>query len=170
MHRRAHDLRYRCAHERVLEAHKRQPRLEKRFEQLKTVHEIAAVFLKNPARIEAPLHRLLPRAPHPAAHRARTPTDDEARAAESIAAISRGASLRSPDHRAGAAAVQPRRAPPAQPRRPRCAELRRRFHSAAAPEYCSSSACRRAASAADGPAEIPRNHFRDVRKVSHVFR
>ncbi|MBK7250992.1 MAG: hypothetical protein IPI06_08975 [Gammaproteobacteria bacterium] len=37
----------------VLEAHKAQPRLEKRFEQLKTVHEIAPVFLKNPARIEA---------------------------------------------------------------------------------------------------------------------
>jgi transposase len=37
----------------VLEAHKGQPRLEKRFEQLKTVHEIAPVFLKNPSRIEA---------------------------------------------------------------------------------------------------------------------
>jgi transposase len=37
----------------VLEAHKGQPRLEKRFEQLKTVHEIAPVFLKNPTRIEA---------------------------------------------------------------------------------------------------------------------
>jgi transposase len=37
----------------VLEAHKGQPTLEKRFEQLKTVHEIAPVFLKNPARIEA---------------------------------------------------------------------------------------------------------------------
>ena len=37
----------------VLEAHKGQPRLERRFEQLKTVHEIAPVFLKNPARIEA---------------------------------------------------------------------------------------------------------------------
>ncbi len=37
----------------VLEAHKRQPTLEKRFEQLKTVHEIAPVFLKNEARIEA---------------------------------------------------------------------------------------------------------------------
>ncbi len=37
----------------VLEAHKGQPRLEKRFEQLKSVHAIAPVFLKNPARIEA---------------------------------------------------------------------------------------------------------------------
>ncbi len=37
----------------VLEAHKGQPRLEKRFEQLKSIHEIAPVFLKNPARIEA---------------------------------------------------------------------------------------------------------------------
>ena len=37
----------------VLEAHKGQPRIEKRFEQIKTVHEIAPVCLKNEARIEA---------------------------------------------------------------------------------------------------------------------
>jgi transposase len=37
----------------VLEAHKGQPKIEKRFEQLKTVHEIAPVFLKNEGRIEA---------------------------------------------------------------------------------------------------------------------
>lgn len=37
----------------VLEAHKGQPSIEKRFEQLKSVHEIAPVFLKNPFRIEA---------------------------------------------------------------------------------------------------------------------
>ena len=37
----------------VLTAHKGQPRIEKRFEQLKSVHEIAPVFLKNEARIEA---------------------------------------------------------------------------------------------------------------------
>src|SRR5262244_2819327 len=37
----------------VLEAHKGQPMIEKRFEQIKTVHEIAPVFLKNEARIEA---------------------------------------------------------------------------------------------------------------------
>jgi transposase len=37
----------------VLEAHKGQPAIEKRFEQIKTVHEIAPVFLKNPHRIEA---------------------------------------------------------------------------------------------------------------------
>lgn len=37
----------------VLEAHKGQPTLEKRFQQTKTVHEIAPVLLKNPARIEA---------------------------------------------------------------------------------------------------------------------
>ena len=34
-------------------AHRRQPAIEKRFEQLKTVFEIAPVFLKNEARIEA---------------------------------------------------------------------------------------------------------------------
>ncbi len=39
--------------EQVLQAHKGQPTIEKRFEQLKTVHEIAPVFLKNPGRIEA---------------------------------------------------------------------------------------------------------------------
>jgi transposase len=37
----------------VLEAHKRQPQIEKRFAQLKDVHEIAPVFLKNDGRIEA---------------------------------------------------------------------------------------------------------------------
>ena len=37
----------------VLQAHKGQPSIEKRFEQIKTVHEIAPVFLKNEGRIEA---------------------------------------------------------------------------------------------------------------------
>ena len=37
----------------VLAAHKGQPSIEKRFEQFKTVHEIAPVFLKNEGRIEA---------------------------------------------------------------------------------------------------------------------
>jgi len=37
----------------ALEAHKGQPMIEKRFEQIKTVHEIAPVFLKNEGRIEA---------------------------------------------------------------------------------------------------------------------
>ena len=37
----------------VLQAHKGQPTIEKRFEQVKTVHEIAPVFLKNEGRIEA---------------------------------------------------------------------------------------------------------------------
>ena len=36
----------------VLVAHKGQPMIEKRFEQLKTVHEIAPVFLKKTGRIE----------------------------------------------------------------------------------------------------------------------
>jgi len=37
----------------VLEAHKRQPVIESRFKQIKTVHEIAPVLLKNEGRIEA---------------------------------------------------------------------------------------------------------------------
>jgi len=37
----------------IFEAHKRQPRIEKRFEQTKTVFEIAPVLLKNEGRIEA---------------------------------------------------------------------------------------------------------------------
>jgi transposase len=37
----------------VLEAHKRQPAIEKRFEQTKTVFQIAPVFLKNEDRVEA---------------------------------------------------------------------------------------------------------------------
>jgi transposase len=44
----------------VLEAHKRQPIIEKRFQQLKSVHEIAPVFLKNEARIEDPRTPPLP--------------------------------------------------------------------------------------------------------------
>jgi len=37
----------------ILQAHKGQPTIEKRFEQIKTVHQIAPVFLKNTMRIEA---------------------------------------------------------------------------------------------------------------------
>ena len=37
----------------VLQAHKRQPTIEQRFEQIKTVFEIAPVLLKNEGRIEA---------------------------------------------------------------------------------------------------------------------
>jgi len=37
----------------VLEGHKRQPQIEKRFAELKSVYEIAPVFLKNEGRIEA---------------------------------------------------------------------------------------------------------------------
>ena len=37
----------------VLIAHKGQPKIEKRFEQIKNVHQIAPVFLKNEGRIEA---------------------------------------------------------------------------------------------------------------------
>ena len=37
----------------VLEAHKCQPNIEKRFEQAKTVHQIAPVLLKNEGRVEA---------------------------------------------------------------------------------------------------------------------
>jgi transposase len=37
----------------VLDAHKRQPTIEKRFQQTKTVFEIAPILLKNEARIEA---------------------------------------------------------------------------------------------------------------------
>jgi hypothetical protein len=37
----------------VLEAHKGQPAIEKRFEKIETVHEFAPVFLKNEGRIEA---------------------------------------------------------------------------------------------------------------------
>jgi transposase len=37
----------------VLKAHKGQPAIERRFQQMKSVHEIAPVFLKNEGRIEA---------------------------------------------------------------------------------------------------------------------
>jgi transposase len=37
----------------VLQAHKGQPMTEKRFEQIKTVHQIAPIFLNNEGPIEA---------------------------------------------------------------------------------------------------------------------
>ena len=37
----------------ILQAHKRQPKIEKRFQQAKSVHQIAPVFLKNQGRVEA---------------------------------------------------------------------------------------------------------------------
>ncbi len=37
----------------IFEAHRRQPKLEKRFQQVKSIHEVAPVFLKNEGRIEA---------------------------------------------------------------------------------------------------------------------
>jgi transposase len=66
----------------VLEAHKGQPTLEKRFQQTKTVHEIAPVLLKNPGRIEALfilsflgllVHALIERELRTAMRRARLP-------------------------------------------------------------------------------------------------
>jgi len=45
--------------------------IEKRFEQIKTVHEIAPVFLKNEGRIEALFTLVRDRAAGPSAHRAR---------------------------------------------------------------------------------------------------
>ena len=47
------------------------PRIEKRFEQVKTVHEIAPVFLKNEGRIEALFTLYFLGAAGPGAHRAR---------------------------------------------------------------------------------------------------
>jgi transposase len=61
----------------VLEAHKGQPMIEKRFEQIKTVHEIAPVLLKNEGRIEA-LRPLFSRAPRAGDHRARAAPFHEA--------------------------------------------------------------------------------------------
>jgi transposase len=37
----------------VLQGHKGQPMIEKRLKQVKTVHQIAPLFLKNEGRIEA---------------------------------------------------------------------------------------------------------------------
>ena len=44
---------YQLTPSQVLEAHKRQPSIEKRFEQTKTVFDIAPIFLKNEGRVEA---------------------------------------------------------------------------------------------------------------------
>jgi len=42
-----------CKASDILHSYKFQPRLERRFEQLKTVYQVAPVFLKNPQRIES---------------------------------------------------------------------------------------------------------------------
>ncbi|MCK7492100.1 MAG: hypothetical protein MZW92_10935 [Comamonadaceae bacterium] len=47
------------------------PRIEKRFEQVKTVHEIAPVFLKNEGAHRGAVHPVLPGPAGPGAHRAR---------------------------------------------------------------------------------------------------
>jgi hypothetical protein len=52
----------------VLEAHKRQPMIEKRFEQIKTVHEIAPVFLEERGSDRGVVHAVLPRIAGSGAH------------------------------------------------------------------------------------------------------
>ena len=103
----------------VLEAHKGQPTIEKRFEQIKTVHQIAPVFLKNTMRIEAfftlyflallvqaLIERELRLAMKRAAHQGATD-------------LPRTAPLQAPDHRADPAPLQPGRTPHAAARRHR---------------------------------------------------
>lgn len=116
----------------VLDAHKGQQTLEKRFEQLKTVHAIAPVILKNPARIEAfftiyffallvqaLIERELRRAMQ--------------RASEGATALSGAATLQAADNRADAAPLQSRRAPRADSLRPHPPALRDRLNPTAAP-------------------------------------
>ena len=140
----------------MLESHKGQPRLEKRFEQLKTVHEIAPVFLKNPARIEAfftvhflalPIQALIDRERlkslplYPEERRCAHPTTEQVLRLFSHAE-------RHLFSRAG--------------RVVQCFEadftpLQR--------QVLDLLGVPAAASGADRPTEIPRNHLRDVRKV-----
>ena len=97
----------------VLEAHKGQPTIEKRFEQIKTVHEIAPVFLKNEGRIEALFTlyflALLVQALIERELRQAMAREGHRRATH----LPRAAPVRAPHHRAGAAPVQPGPAPPA---------------------------------------------------------
>jgi hypothetical protein len=95
----------------ILEAHKGQPSVEKRFEQIKTVHEIAPVFLKNTMRIEAfftlyflafLVQALIERELRLTMKRKRV---------KELPIYPRTTLLQAPDHRADPASVQPRRTP-----------------------------------------------------------
>jgi transposase len=107
----------------VLEAHKGQPTLEKRFQQLKSVHELAPVLQERGADRGVLPGLLLDPAP-PGPHRAGDPPGHEAPGDQATAALPGGANFRAPHEPPGAAAVQSCRAPPALPQRPTPANLR----------------------------------------------
>jgi transposase len=94
----------------ILTAHKGQPRIEKRFEQIKSVHEIAPLPEKRrPCR--GAVHPLLPRPAGAGADRARTTAGDAARGDRAVANLPRTAPMPTAYHRADPAPVQPDRAP-----------------------------------------------------------
>ena len=116
----------------VLEAHKGQPMIEKRFEQVKTVHEIAPVFLKDEGRIEAFFTLYFLALLVQALIETRAASCHEAREYRRTASLSRAASVRTPHDRTDPAPVQPRRTSPADRWCTHCAGLRRSPHGIAA--------------------------------------
>lgn len=102
----------------VLQAHKGQPTIEKRFEQVKTVHEIAPVYLKNEARIEALFTLYFLALLVQALIERELRLAMERRGLAELPPIPREPRVPTPHHRAGPASVQPRTATPPHPGRP----------------------------------------------------
>jgi hypothetical protein len=95
--------------------------IEKRFEQIKTVQQIAPVFLKNPGRIEA-LFTLyfLALLVQALIERAGAAARDEARENQRTTDLPQAAPLQTTNHRANPATLQPLRTPhTASPRQTR---------------------------------------------------
>jgi len=94
----------------VLTAHKGQPRIEKRFEQLKTVHETRARVPQERGTHRSLVHRVLPGADGASTHRARITPGHARRRYRAVAAVPRGSRLPAPHHGTHPAPVQPGRA------------------------------------------------------------
>ena len=108
----------------VFEAHKRQPSIEKRFEQTKTVFEIAPVLLKNEGRIEALFFVYFLALLVQAIIERELRQSHAARRRRDARTLSRGARHPSSHRRAGVPPVQPHPTPRPRARRPARAQLR----------------------------------------------
>jgi hypothetical protein len=150
----------------VLKAHKGQPTIEKQFEQIKTVHEIAPVFLKNPGRIEALftlyflallLQALIERELRLAMK--------QGRGNQRVADLPRTAPLQAPDHRADPATRQPRRAAYAPTRRQAGPVLSSTAQRHSASDTRSARRSRRRVPRLIDRRKFTRNHVCDLRNV-----
>jgi hypothetical protein len=109
-------------------AHKGQPMIEKRFEQIETVHEIAPVFLKNEGRIEAMftvylLALLVQALIERELRHAKKASQDRGHSVLPGATV-----VRTTNHRTDSTPLQPHHTEPITPRRTYDASLRSRAH------------------------------------------